>query len=280
MPSPRPVGSITRGTTNPNRLRRVDRWLLGTHRRLLTSGPAPMLVDLGYGATGTTTAEWHARVRAVRADAQVVGLEIDPDRVEAARPMSRPGLTFARGGFEVPLQGGGTARVIRALNVLRQYDEGEVPAAWATLRDRLDPDGVVIDGTCDELGRLGSWVTLGREGPRTLTLSWRVRELAVDRPPSVVAERLPKALIHRNVPGEPVHRLLADLDEAWSRAAGWAPYGARQRFLAAVDTLAAQHAVIGGRERWRLGEVTVPWTLVAPSGGPGETGRPEAGQRE
>ena len=170
--------------------------------------------------------------------------------------------------------------MIRALNVLRQYDEGEVPAAWATLRDRLDPDGVVIDGTCDELGRLGSWVTLGRGGPRTLTLSWRLRDLGPDRPPSVVAERLPKVLIHRNVPGEPVHRLLADLDEAWSRAAGWAPYGARQRFVAAADTLAQVHLVIGGRERWRLGELTVPWSLVASADGAGAAGRPEAGQQE
>lgn len=29
MPRTAPVGTITRGTTNPNRLRRCDRWLAG-----------------------------------------------------------------------------------------------------------------------------------------------------------------------------------------------------------------------------------------------------------
>ena len=34
--SQRPVGTITRGTTNPNRLRRVDRWLTGPHAPMVT----------------------------------------------------------------------------------------------------------------------------------------------------------------------------------------------------------------------------------------------------
>ena len=40
---------------------------------------------------------------------------------------------------------------------------------------------------------------------------------AVEKP-SDVAERLPKALIHRNVPGEGVHALLAEADRAWLAA--------------------------------------------------------------
>src|SRR5215468_3428902 len=42
-------GEITRGTTNPSRLRRVDRWITQAERPLL-SVPRPLLVDLGYGA--------------------------------------------------------------------------------------------------------------------------------------------------------------------------------------------------------------------------------------
>lgn len=278
------MGTITRGTTNPNRLRRHDRWLLARHRRVVTGGAAPTLVDLGYGAAGTTSAEWHDRVLLLRPDVEVVGLEIDPERVRAAQPLARPGLRFARGGFEVPLPGGRSARVIRAFNVLRQYDESEVAAAWALLRGRLEPGGLLVDGTCDELGRLGAWVALDPSGPQTLTLSWRLADLTPERPPSVVAERLPKALIHRNVPGERVHTLLNDLDDAWRRAAPFAPYGPRHRFVEAVGELSRTHAVSDGRSRWRLGELTVPWSAVAPrvdlpSADPPRADRGSAGQR-
>lgn len=268
MSSQRPVGSITRGTTNPNRLRRCDRWLLGTQRHRLTKGAAPVLVDLGHGASGVTTIEWADRVQAVRSDARFVGLEIDPERVVTAQAWSRPGVDFALGGFEVPLPAGTGVRVLRAFNVLRQYDETEVEGPWATMVDRLDPLGILVEGTCDELGRLGSWVTLDRSGPLSLTLSWRLRDLGPHRLPSVVAERLPKALIHRNVPGEPVHDLLTRIDDAWRRSAPFAPYGARQQAMAAFADVARTSPVIGGPDRWRVGELTVPWELVAPRTGP------------
>lgn len=112
--SQRPLGNITRGTTNPNRLRRCDRWLLATHRHRLTKGDPPHLVDLGHGASGVTTLEWADRVRTVRPDVQVTGLEIDPERVATAQAWARPGLDFALGGFEVSLPGDRPVRVLRA----------------------------------------------------------------------------------------------------------------------------------------------------------------------
>jgi hypothetical protein len=47
--------------------------------------------------------------------------------------------------------------------------------------------------------------------------------------PSSVAARLPKARIHHNVDGEPVHRLLADLDTHWRRSASFGVFSPRQR---------------------------------------------------
>jgi hypothetical protein len=80
-----------------------------------------------------------------------------------------------------------------------------------------------------------------------------------------VAERLPKALIHRNVPGEPIHALLRDLDATWARASPLSVYGPVQRFVAAVEALRSDgRPVEGGPKRWRLGELTVPWASVAP----------------
>ena len=265
MRQPRPVGVITRGTTNPNRLRRCDRWLAGPQAwRLRRSSGTPVVVDLGYGASPVTALELHDRLRRVRPDVEVVGIEIDPARVAAARPLERPGLRFAVGGFEVPLPGGLRPVVVRAFNVLRQYDESQVADAWATTVARLAPGGLLVDGTCDELGRLASWVAVTHEGPVSLSLSWRLRGL--DRP-GVVAERLPKALIHRNVPGEGVHRLLADLDATWARQAPQAGYGTRQRFIATAAAMRdAGWPLLDGPSRWRLGELTLAWDAVAPGG--------------
>ena len=247
----------------------MDRWLAGPQAwRLRRPESPPLVVDLGYGASPVTTVELRDRLRRVRADIRVVGIEIDPARVAAAQPLAGDGLSFRLGGFELPLDEAEQPTVVRAFNVLRQYAEDEVPAAWDRLRQRLTPDGLLVDGTCDELGRLSSWVALDRTGPLSLTVSLRLADLDL---PSVVAERLPKVLIHHNVPGEPVHAYLAALDDAWRRSAAYASYGARQRFVASVEAMrAAGWPVIGAAARWRLGELTVPWTVVRPSGWPGQ----------
>ena len=83
------MGTITRGTTNPNRLRRVDRWMAGPAAGLLRSAGDPLVVDLGYGSSPVTTVELADRLRAVRPDVQVVGLEISPERVAAAHGKCR-----------------------------------------------------------------------------------------------------------------------------------------------------------------------------------------------
>jgi hypothetical protein len=219
------------------------------------------VVDLGYGASPVTAVELHDRLRKVRPDVDVVGIEIEPDRVALGKPLARDGLSFRLGGFEVPLDGR-DATVVRAFNVLRQYEESEVAQAWATVQGRLTPDGLLVDGTCDELGRRSAWIAVDRSGPLSLSLSWRLRGL--DRP-SDIAERLPKSLIHRNVEGEPVHEWLGALDHAWLRAAQHASFGVRQRFLAAVEAVREEGwPVVDGPARWRLGEVTVDWSAVAP----------------
>ncbi|WP_027941170.1 hypothetical protein [Amycolatopsis taiwanensis] len=257
------MGSPTRGTTNPNRLRRVDRWLTtgGPVPALLRRTADPLVVDLGYGASPVTTIELCHRLRRIQPGVRVLGLELDPDRVAAALPLAeRPGLDFRLGGFELA---GTRPVVVRAFNVLRQYPEDEVPHAWKLVLDRLAPGGLLVEGTCDEIGRLSSWITLSTDGPMSLTLSYHLKTL--DRP-STVAERLPKALIHRNVPGEPVHRLLSTLDRCWAAAAPHQTFGVRFRWLETVRLLVADGwPVLDGPRRWRLGELTLPWHTVAPN---------------
>src|SRR4030095_10727524 len=79
---------------------------------------------------------------------------------------------------------------------------------------------VLVEGTCDELGRLASWLTVSGAVPRTLTLAARLSTLDT---PATLAERLPKALIHDNVPGRRIHDLVGALDEAWGGGGGARP---------------------------------------------------------
>lgn len=253
-----PEGVVTRGTTNINRLRRSDRQLMHDNRirTLLSDAATPVVVDLGYGASPVTTLELASRLRTIRSDIAVVGLEIDPLRVVP----DQDGVQFRRGGFELA---GLTPHLVRAFNVLRQYPESAVPDAWSRVTSLLAPGGLLIDGTCDELGRRATWVTVGREGPLSLTIAWD--PFTVDRP-SDIAERLPKALIHRNVPGERIHAVLQAADRAWDVAAPLAPFGPRVRWRTAVSSLAAQGLpVTVPRRRLRDNVLALPWSAVAPA---------------
>lgn len=255
----------TRGTTGANRLRRADRWLTHSPRVLaaLDSTEVPVVVDLGYGRLPVTTLELAARLRAVRPDVRVVGLEIDPERVAVAndsvKSSDRADTEFRLGGFELadlhPV-------VVRAFNVLRQYPEDAVADAWRTMQDTLAPDGVLIDGTCDEVGRRSCWVLLDRDGPVSLTLACDARD--IERP-SDLAERLPKVLIHQNVPGQPIHDLLEAADRAWAAAAGQSVFGPRARWRAMLAELAGTGFPIEAQRRNpRDAILTVPWSSVAP----------------
>ena len=253
----RALGLPTRGTTAPNRLRRVDRWLVHALGPLVAAAQDPLVVDLGYGGTPVTTVELADRLHAVRADARVLGLEIDPDRVAAAAPAARPPLLeFRRGGFELP---GTRPTVVRAMNVLRQYDESAVGDAWL----RMTRYGaVLIEGTCDEIGRRTTWLRIEHGAPVSLTLAAHLASL---ESPGTLAERLPKALISRNVRGEPVAGLLESMDRGWAAAAALSPFGPRQRW-AAMATRVRQEGwvVLDGPSRWRLGELTVAWPQLEP----------------
>jgi hypothetical protein len=250
-------GIVTRGTTAPRRLRRVDRWLTSQHAGLLRTRDL-LVVDLGFGATAVTTLELARRIRYLNPTAEVVGIDVDPARVAQASRHAGDGVSFRTGGFELA---GLRPHVVRAFNVLRQYDEAAVADVWQRLTGRLRPGGLLLDGTCDEAGRLGSWVTLDPAGPRSLTLAVDLRVV-----PGAVAARLPKALIHRNVPGQPIHEFLRAFDAAWAAAAGLSTFGPRQRWVAAVEALAAQGwPFVGSSRRWRHGEVTVRWSAVAPA---------------
>ena len=256
------MGIPTRGTTAPNRLRRADRWLTHSPRVMaaLLSAAEPVVVDLGYGRIPVTTLELAARLRPVAPAVRVVGVEIDPERVAQARRETAghtEGVEFRLGGFELA---GLNPVLVRAFNVLRQYPEDDVAAAWQTMRSRLSPAGVIVDGTCDELGRLSCWVLLDRDGPVSLTLACDPRHIGR---PSDLAERLPKVLIHHNVPGQRIHELLAAADRAWAGAAAQSVFGPRARWHSMLTALADGGIPVEvPRRSQRDAVLTVPWAAL------------------
>lgn len=259
----KPIGEVTRGTTNPNRLRRVDRYL--AQLDLLRTVANPLAVDLGYGKSPVTTVELFERLKTHSPEIRVLGIEIDPERVSEAKPLERRDLFFAYGGFEIPIPKEIGDRkdvdLIRAFNVLRQYSESEVAAAWQLMQSRLSSNGLIVEGTCDEIGRVASWVTLDSKRPLWFTISLRLTGL---EKPSKVAERLPKSLIHKNVPGQAIHRFLTEIDQAWDKAAGFAVFGASQRFIQSAKAMrAANWPVLNQPKRWRLGELTVDYGAIS-----------------
>ena len=139
----------------------MDRWIVGTQSARLRDAVDPLVVDLGYGASPVTTVELAARLADVRQDVRVLGLEIDPDRVAAAAASADPPrLEFARGGFELA---GRRPVLVRALNVLRQYDEAAAADAWTEMCGRLGPGRPAGRG---HLRRARPAGLLGRAGRR------------------------------------------------------------------------------------------------------------------
>jgi hypothetical protein len=258
----KPVGAITRGTTNPNRLRRVDRFIANLPQLKASN---PIVVDLGFGATPTTSIEMLQRLAQTNPQVTVIGIEIDRERVERGIPFQTKNLLFGLGGFEIPLPKPHSDKqvdVIRAMNVLRQYDESEVLSSWELMQSRLTEGGCIVEGTSDELGRIASWVTLSKTGVVSFTIALKLNE--VERP-SKVAERLPKILIHKNVEGEAIHRLLRELDDAWFKNSGLSTFSPAQRWIATCkDLKISGWPITNNQKRWALGELTLDFEAVAP----------------
>jgi hypothetical protein len=271
--SKKPEGLITRGKTASNRLRRVDNFILLYEPALLSRTDNwfadSLFVDLGYGFDARTTLESASRFRRVNPNLNILGVEIDKERVEAALPFSDEKTFFRLGGFNLPLNDGEHVRLIRAFNVLRQYEEKDFAPAYERLAQYVLPGGLMVEGTSNPFGSIwcanvsrkeerrkkkeerGKWEMRIGELEASIHSArrigdWRFEALVFStnfRLGFEVEEFqtiLPKNLIHRVIQGEPIYKFF----EAWKRSAkGTSPakaFGARQWFVAAAESLAKQ----------------------------------------
>jgi hypothetical protein len=241
--SAKPLGQPTRGKTSSNRLRRVDNFILLHEPSLLTRTDSlfadAMFLDLGYGFDARTTLESAARFRRVNPNLKILGVEIDKERVEAALPFADDKTFFRLGGFNVPLKASEHVRLIRAFNVLRQYEEKDFIPAYEQLAQSILPDGLMIEGTSTPYGQIwsanlarklenGKWNMEALVFSTNFRLGFDVEEFQTI---------LPKNLIHHVVSGEEIY----DFFEVWKQSAketsSMKTYGDRQWFIAAAESL-------------------------------------------
>ncbi len=267
----KPLGSPTRGKTASNRLRRVDNFILLYEPALLkrTDGlfGQSLFVDLGYGFDARTTLESAERFRRINPTLAILGVEIDRERVEAALPHADEITHFRAGGFNLPLLPNESVRLIRAFNVLRQYEEKDFRPAYETLAQYVLPGGLMIEGTSNPFGSI--WVAnLARKVLESDSLppisqkqtsggrTWKMEALVFSTNFRLGFDItdfqavLPKNHIHHVAPGEVIY----DFFEAWRRsAAETSPakvFGLKQWFAASAENLAAKGYKIDLHKKW------------------------------
>ena len=253
--SKKPIGNPTRGKTATNRLRRVDNFILLYEPALLTRTDGlfqhSMFIDLGYGFDARTTLESAERFRRINPSLPILGVEIDKERVEAALPFADSITHFRHGGFNLPLQSSERVRLIRAFNVLRQYEEKDFAPAYERLAEYVLPGGLMIEGTSNPFGSI--WVA---NLVRKMESGWKFEALVFStnfRMGFDITDFqtvLPKNHIHHVVAGEPIHNFF----EAWKRSAAETAhakvFGWKQWFIASAESLAAKGFKIDTHKKW------------------------------
>src|SRR5436190_10827024 len=254
--SKKPEGQPTRGKTASNRLRRVDNFILLYEPALLTRTDDlfadSLFVDLGYGFDARTTLESAERFRRVNPNLKILGVEIDKERVEAALPFADDKTFFRLGGFNLPLKDGEHVRLIRAFNVLRQYEEKDFAPAYERLAQYVLPGGLMIEGTSNPFGSMWcanvartvdarQWIMEALVFSTNFRMGFNIEEFQT---------LLPKNLIHHVLPGEPIY----DFFEAWKQSAAetaaMKTYGPKRWFSAAGKRLAERGYTIASQHKW------------------------------
>ena len=203
-----------RRKTRPGRLAALDQLLLTLERPLLQEqagawAGAPV-VDLGLGARPWTTLEWAAVLRPLGVD--VVGVDHAQELVERARAdHATDGVRYEVGGFDLPVGG---VRLVRAMNVLRDFSPDEVVPAHERMGRSLLDGGLLVEGSCGPEGEVGCAHLVRRvrgEMVREGVLMWL--DGARGTAPLLFRDRLPRDL---RAPSS-THPLRATLLEWMSR---------------------------------------------------------------
>ncbi|MCB2179845.1 hypothetical protein KQH54_01840 [bacterium] len=246
-----PIGHPTRGKTARNRLRRVDLFIARFFPNLIKEAQDNYFVDLGFGADPTTTLESAHHLRKLNPTLPILGVELDPERVAAAKPYEDPLTQFKVGGFNIPLPSNRQACLIRAFNVLRQYEQDQVGSSYAEMEKALMPGGIIIEGTSDPFGRIWTANLIQKTDGAGLvylgiTFSTNFRW---GFSPSLFPPVLPKNLIHKMIAGEEINQFFTDWEASTVNTIAHKAYGIRQWFVESGNALAEMGYQIDTRKK-------------------------------
>jgi hypothetical protein len=185
----------------------VDRWLLAEIERGFTP---ELIVDFGPGEHGWTTRELVASLEPNLTQSKVVCIENDPERCKNLRAESRGVFDVIEGGFDFDLKDVG---FLRAMNVFRQYPVEQTEAGYTCLREHLSVGGLLICGTCDRTGEIGSFWRFSSTGDRRLVVfTTGSRGFA----PRQFRDFLPRDIRRTGGPKHPFLSILPAWEDAWA----------------------------------------------------------------
>ena len=258
------LGQVTRGKTSRNRLRRVDIFCL-LYCRAALQGDG-MFVDIGFGAEPFTTLESAGRFRLLNPALKVLGVEIDPGRVAEAQTYGDPQTFFRLGGFNLPLQNGEKVGLIRAFNVLRQYEEAEVGQAHQTMGTYLQPNGWLIEGTSDPYGQI--WVAnllqKRATGPLAMVGLLFSTNFKQGFEPTMFQPVLPKNHIHRMITGELINDFIESWKQSYRETMAFRVWGDEAHFVASCRGLSGRGYTIDSRLKL-LNRGYLLWKTASPN---------------
>jgi len=232
----------TRGRTAPQRLQALDAYVVHLEQVLvLQTGIGwedAAFVDVGFGEYPWTTLESALAFRALNPDLRVIGVDRDPQRVALARVYENARTSFRQGGFELPLAPGESARLLRAMNLLRTYPEAAVLRAHEALGASLCEEGLLLEGSSDTSGGVLVAHLLRREGGglRREALLFHT-DFSHGFAPLLFRDWLPRDLRRRVKSGEPIQAFFSAWTDAWKAAREDGAASPREAFSASVERL-------------------------------------------
>jgi len=247
----------TRGRTTRSRLQALDGYLARCERALLERQEPPWheaaFVDVGFGEHPWTTLESARAFRELNPALRVIGVEAEEARAAAAAAEHEDTLTrFRHGGFDWAVAAGQPARLVRAMNILRQYAPGDVEAAHARLGGALLPGGLLVEGSTDTPGGI-TVAYLLRRGPEGLAREALLFHTDFQHgfAPWLFRDWLPRDWRRQVSPGTALHTFFTEWTQAWAHA----------RQQGARELAEGFRQSVRGLARTQPGVSTEPWLL-------------------
>jgi len=186
-------------------------------------------VDVGFGTSAITTHE----LSVAFPRHEVIGLERDPARVEAA-VREYPGLAVRLGDLDVLPDG--AALALRVANVARGLTKEQAGVLHAQAGSKLVEGGVLLEGSTDVEGHVSAFFSLRRRSgalvPESLVFA---TDGARGFSPWLFRDVLPRALRRDVRAGTPIQQLLSEWEASWAPHRGSEPVVA---FLSSGQALA------------------------------------------